>query len=105
MISDISRKKHISRLALYTRLFLENKLRYAEYSRARDELAQEYQNRQKEAEVLPEQKKRGAVARPIISPLFLQSMQYAYFQGVISETTFCSKLNVQPSKFEKYIWQ
>ena len=105
VISDISRKKHISRLALYTRLFLENKLRYAEYSRARDELAQEYQNRQKEAEVLPEQKKRGAVARPIISPLFLQSMQYAYFQGVISETTFCSKLNVQPSKFEKYIWQ
>jgi hypothetical protein len=32
-------------------------------------------------------------------------MQYAYFNGVVNETTFCSRLNVKPANFERELWR
>ena len=78
---------------------------YASYCNVRDELAEQYRLKV-EAEKQKEIGKKGSMApKPIISPLFLKTMQYAYFKGVVNERTFCSKLNIKASNFEKVLGQ
>jgi hypothetical protein len=51
------------------------------------------------------EKKSYRPVKPIISNLFLESMQYAFFKGVINEPTFCSQLKITPAEAEgKYLW-
>lgn len=104
-VAALSAETHISRLAIFTRLYLERKMTYASYSNVRAELVGQYQLRLEAEKQKNEGKKGGMTPKPIISPLFLKIMQYAYFKGVINEGTFCSKLNINPSKFEKTLWQ
>lgn len=104
-ISQLSELTHISRLAIYTRLYLDKRISYANYSNVKNELTEKYLIRVEQEKAKNEGKKGGAVPKPIISPLFLQSMQYAYFKGVINEGTFCSRLNVKPNKFEEMLWR
>lgn len=104
-ISQLSGQTHISRLAIYTRLYLDKRISYASYNNVKNELAERYQIRVEQEKAKNEGKKGGAVPKPIISPLFLQTMQYAYFKGVINEDTFCRRLNVKPNKFEEMLWR
>lgn len=104
-ITNLSRKNHISRLALFTRLYLDKKISYTNYNNVRNELAEEYRIRQEQEKMKNVEKKGGMAPKPIISPLFLQTMQHAYFKGIINEDTFCSKLSINPSKFEKILWR
>lgn len=103
LLERISKVTHISRLALFTRLYLEKKLTYVDYCNVRAELEKEYKTKQDQEK--KDGKKGGAAPKPIISPLFLHTMQYAYFKGVINEKTFCTRLNIKPDNFEKILWQ
>jgi len=103
LLGNMSKETHISRLALFTRLFLEKKLTYADYCNVKDDLDNEYKIRQEKEK--QKEKKVGIAPKPIISPLFLHTMQFAYFKGVISEKTFCTRLNIKPNKFERVLWQ
>ena len=105
LFKDISERTHISRLALYTRMYIDKKISYLSYSNVKNELAEEYKIREEQEKLKNAEKKRGRTPKPIISPLFLKTMQYAYFKGVINESTFCTRLNVKPSNFERELWR
>ena len=39
--------------------------------------------------------------KPIISKLYLETMQYAYFKGIVSEAAFCQHLHISVSEAER----
>ena len=45
----------------------------------------------------------GAIAKPIISPLYLKTLQSALFTGLINEADFCKKININSQKIENYL--
>lgn len=104
-ITELSKKTHLSRLALFTRLYLDKKISYSDYNNVRNDLAEIYRKRQEEEKTKNKETKGGRTPKPIISPLFLHTMQYAYFKGVVNEDVFCSRLNIKPEKFEEVLWQ
>ena len=105
LFKAISARTHISRLALYTRMYIDRKISYSSYSNVKSELAEEYRRREEQEKLKNSENRGGRTPKPIISPLFLKTMQYAYFNGVVNETTFCSRLNVKPANFERELWR
>lgn len=108
-IEIVSRKTHLSQLAIYTRLLFKKQISQANYTLVREEFEEIYRQKQvekeREKELLKEQgkKQRGSVAKPIPSPLFLSTIQTAYYEGVLNEYEVCKKLNIKPEKLDKYI--
>lgn len=109
LIDKISKETHLSTLALYTRLLYDNKISQKDYRKIRDDIKLAYQekvseeNRLKELEKLRGIKQRGSVPKPINSPLFINTLQNALYDGVINEYEFCKKLKIKPEKLEQYI--
>jgi hypothetical protein len=48
-------------------------------------------------------KQRGSVAKPIPSPLFVSTIQTAFYEGLLNEYEVCKKLNIKPEKLDNYI--
>lgn len=108
-IEEVSSKTHLSKLSLYTRLLYQGKISKSNYNFVKEELEELYRLKQEEKErekqLQKEQgiKQRGSVAKPIASPLFLSTIQTAYYEGVLNEYEVCKKLNIKPENLEKYI--
>lgn len=109
IIHKISKRTHLSQLSLFTRLLYNNKISKAYYKLVKEEFEEEFRQKQEEKErekqLLKELgiKQRGSVAKPIPSPLFVSTIQTAYYEGVLNEYEVCKKLNIKPEKLEKYI--
>lgn len=104
LVKKISQERCISRLAIYTQLLYSGKVTRNNYSRIREDLESQFQNyltdlkakyRDSDSHPMP--------PRPILSPLFVDTMQYALYKGVINEATFCEKLKVKKNELSKYI--
>jgi Zn-dependent peptidase ImmA (M78 family) len=105
MTVEISNRTFISRLAIYTRFLIDRKVSPSNYAAIKADLIEQYNLRvQKEKETLSDNNSQPSTPKPILSPLFIETMQMALFKGIISETQFCKYLNVKPSKMEKYLW-
>ncbi|WP_243456777.1 ImmA/IrrE family metallo-endopeptidase [Polaribacter batillariae] len=108
-IEKVSQNTHLSQLSLFTRLLYQGKISKSNYKLVREEFEEIFRQRQEEKErekqLLKEQgiKQRGSVAKPIPSPLFLSTIQTAYYEGVLNEYEVCKKLNIKPEKLDKYI--
>lgn len=108
-IEKVSQNTHLSQLSLFTRLLYKGKISKSNYKLVREEFEEIFRQRQEEKErekqLLKEQgiKQRGSVAKPIPSPLFLSTIQTAYYEGVLNEYEVCKKLNIKPDKLDKYI--
>lgn len=108
-IEKVSQHTHLSQLSLFTRLLYQGKISRSNYNLVREEFEEIFRQRQEEKErekqLLKEQgvKQRGSVAKPIPSPLFLSTIQTAYYEGVLNEYEVCKKLNIKPEKLDKYI--
>ena len=48
LFKAISARTHISRLALYTRMYIDKKISYSNYSNVKNELAEEYRRREEQ---------------------------------------------------------
>jgi Zn-dependent peptidase ImmA (M78 family) len=110
VISNISDETRLSELALYTKLLICNKITFIDYKRIKETLAHEFLSIKEEKKQKRElQKALGfsnefiSSPKPIISPLFEEAIQSAYFEGVVSEYEACKKLSIRPEKFEKMI--
>lgn len=109
LISQISRGTHLSKIALYTSLVITNKISQKSYNLIKKELYNAFLERQKEEEFKKELdkakgiKRGGSTSKPIKSPLLVHTIQSAYFEGVISESEFCRKLNIKPKEIDKYL--
>lgn len=105
LASEVSKRTFISRLAIYTRFLIDKKVSPANYAAIKADLMEQYNLRlQKEKEAVKDNNTHPAPPKPIMSPLYIETMQMALFKGVISETQFCKYLNIKPSKMEKYLW-
>ena len=108
-IKDISRKVNLSRIALYTRLLLQGKISPNNYNSVKIGLEEEYRNRLNEKKAKANlgnedgRKQGGSVPIAIKSPLLVSTIQAAFYEGVINEFEVCKKLNIPPTKLDKYI--
>lgn len=108
-IEKVSQNTHLSRLALFTRLLYRGKISKSNYALVKEDFEEQFKKKQEEKErekqLLKEQgiPQRGSVAKPIPSPLFLSTIQTAYYEGVLNEYEVCKKLNIKPEKLAKYI--
>ena len=113
IINDVSKHTHLSTISLYTRLLLSNKISPFNYKQVTDEILagiKDWEEREKERLERERQKAidegrtpQASAPKPIISPLYLKTLQSALYNNLINEADFCRKLNVKPSKIEKYL--
>lgn len=67
-------------------------------------LEEEYAEKQRELK--EEQKGKSSNARapkPIVSPLYMETMQHAFYNGLVSEASFCEQLKIPPKQIGKYL--
>ena len=113
LIENITKQSHISSISLYTHLLLIGKISSANYKKVSDNIFEsitkwEIKERERiEAEkqkALAEGRKpQGSTPKPIISPLYLKTMQNALNIGLINEIEFCKKLNIKPENIDKIL--
>lgn len=113
LIEHFSSNTHLSMLSLYTRLLLTNRISQANYKKVSDAILERINKRAIEQKLKLEQEKenalaagkkiQGAVPVPIISPLYLTTLQTALYNGLINEADFCKRLNISADKLTKYI--
>lgn len=103
-IDRLSQSTHISRMAWYTRLAYKNIVPIHYYRGIIRELEEEYAEKQRERK--EEQKNKSSNARapkPIVSPLYMETMQHAFYNGLVSESSFCEQLRISPKQISKYL--
>ena len=109
LVKKISEQTHLSQLAIFTRFLYQGKISKSNYSLVKNDLEEAFrrklEEKEREKELLKQSgiKQRGSVAKPIPSPLFLSTIQTAYYEGLLNEYEVCKKLNIKPEKLDKYI--
>lgn len=113
ILDDIARRTNLSVFALYTRLLINGKISVKNYKEVSNEIAESIKEREAEERRLRELEKqkaleegreiRGSAAKPILSPLYVNTIQSAFFEGVINEAEFCKRLNIPPNKIDGYL--
>jgi Zn-dependent peptidase ImmA (M78 family) len=109
LIDNVTNQTHLSRIALYTKLLLENRISVNDYKT----IKQEEENAAKKRELELKKKREldkemgikpdGRAPQPIKSPLLIKTIQAAFFEGVINEAEFCRRLDITAKNFETYL--
>lgn len=108
-IQRVSSETHLSVIAIYTKLLLDNKISYSDYRKIKTEREDSFRFKIEQDKLKRELDKengiqsRGSVPKPILSPLFLSTIQRAYFEGIVNEYEACKRLNIKQEVFELYI--
>ena len=112
-VESISKQTNISTIAIYTRLLLIKKISSISYQRITESIynsIKEWELKEKEKQEIAKQKALDEgrkiiipAIRPIISPLYLKTLQSSLYNGLINEADFCKKLSIKPEKIEKYL--
>lgn len=109
LIESISKRTHLSQIALFTKLLFQNKITQSNYNNIKAEfdekyrLRQEAEKKQRELDKLQGIQKGGSTPKPMNSPLLVSTIQTAFYEGVINEYDVCKTLNISPDKLEKYL--
>ena len=103
-IDRLSATTHISKMAWYTKMAYENKMPMPKYHFIIKQLEDENEAKLQETKKELNNKLAGARSpKPIISPLYLETMQYAFYNGLVSESAFCERLKIPKNRLEKYL--
>jgi len=109
LVEEISKKTHLSQIAIFTRLLLNNQISPKDYKNVKADFEEQFRLKQIEEQKQKELDKQngiqrgGAVPKPINSPLLISTIQTAFYEGVINEFDVCKTLNITPDKLDKYI--
>lgn len=113
ILNSIARQTNLSEFALYTRLLINNRISLDNYRKVCKGLADSIKAREIEEQrqhVLEKQKALdegrklvGAAAKPLFSPLYISTIQSAFYEGVINEAEFCRRLNIKPERIDNYL--
>ncbi len=109
LLRAISENTHLSQIALFTRLLFQNQISQKNYNIVRVDFEEQFkkyqEEKEREKELQREQgiKQRGSIAKPIPSPLFISTIQAAFYEGIINEYEVCKKLNIKPENLNKFI--
>ena len=111
IVEIISKNTNLSRLAIFTNLFLQRKMSFVDYSNVRDELHQQWQERKDAQQLKKEQDKAagipstGRTPQPIISNLITDIYNYALNRGVVSEHEYCSALRIKSNDISRIFYE
>lgn len=111
LVQTISQKTHLSRLAIFTKLLLLNKISPANYKKVKKEFEEDFRIKNEELKKQRELDKQngintgGSTPIPIKSPLLVSTIQIAFYEGVINEYEFCKKLNIKPEKIDSFLYE
>jgi Zn-dependent peptidase ImmA (M78 family) len=113
IINEVSKHTHLSTISLYTRLLLSDKISPYNYKQVTGEIIASIKEwEEKEKERLDRERQKAidegrtpiaSAPKPIVSPLYLKTLQSALYNNLINEADFCRKLNIKPEKIEKYL--
>ena len=109
LIENISKRTHLSQIALFTKLLYQKKITQSNYNNIKADFDEKYRSRkeaekkQRELEKLQGIQKGGSTPKPMNSPLLVSTIQTAFYEGVINEYDVCKTLNISPDKLEKYL--
>lgn len=108
-IHAISDQTHLSFTAILTYLVRKGKMTgaiYGKMRKAQDEDIQAKKEAEKKKRELDKEMGKTIIstpAKPIQSPLFVSTIQTAFFDGVINEYELCKSLHLKPEQLEKYL--
>ena len=111
LIKSISAKTHLSKMAIFTKLLLLEKISPASYKKVKNGFEEEFrlvQDKVKKQRELDKQNginAGGSTPIPIKSPLLVSIIQTAFYEGVINEYEFCKKLNIKPEKIDSFLYE
>lgn len=113
IVESISKQTNISTIAIYTRLLLINKISPNVYKKITESIynsIKDWELKEKGKQEIAKQKALDEgrkiiipAIRPIISPLYLKTLQSSLYSGLIDEADFCKKLSIKPEKIDKYL--
>jgi Zn-dependent peptidase ImmA (M78 family) len=111
IVQSISEKTHLSKIAIFTKLLLLNKISPANYKKVKEGFEQDFIIKNEELKKKRELNKQngintgGSTPVPIKSPLLVSTIQTAFYEGVINEYEFCKKLNIKPEKIDSFLYE
>lgn len=111
MVEGISRETNLSRLAIFTNLFLQHRMTYADYSNVREDLHEQYlahkekERLEKETRIAAGEMISGRNPKPIQSNLVYDIYNYALNKGVVTEFEYCSALNIKPNDISSVFYE
>ena len=109
LIQSISEKTHLSRIAIFTKLLLLNKISPSNYKKVKEGFEEDFRIKNEELKKKRELDKQnginpgGSTPIPIKSPLLISTIQTAFYEGVINEYEFCKRLNIKPDKIDSFL--
>lgn len=108
LVKQISSKTHLSRLAIFTHLLLQDKLSFTAYSDIKNDLESQWKIRElekqkkKEMDLASGKFQRGSTPKPIKSDIVRDIYNIALNSGVIGEQEYCQGLSIRPSQVESF---
>ena len=111
IIQSISEKTHLSRIAIFTKLLLLNKISPANYKKVKNGFEEDFRIKNEELKKQRDLDKQNGISTggstpiPIKSPLLVSTIQTAFYEGVINEYEFCKKLNIKPDKIDSFLYE
>lgn len=111
LIAGISHETNLSRLAIFTNLFLQHRMTYYDYNNVREDLHQQYLERKEKERLDKESRKAagekvgGRSPKPIQSELVFNIYNYALNKGVVSEYEYCQALNIKPNEISRVFYE
>jgi Zn-dependent peptidase ImmA (M78 family) len=109
IIKQISEQTNLSEFALFTRLRINDTISYNDYQTVKEDFENQFRQREEELKKKREKDKEegrqsnARASKPILSPLYADTVYSAFIEGVIGEQEFCKRLNVKPENIEKYL--
>jgi Zn-dependent peptidase ImmA (M78 family) len=111
-LTAVSKATHLSTLALFTRMRLNDRIGAADYAKVKDDLEEQHLRDQMEWEKERERQKQideeegraseARLPRPIKSPLLISTIQTAFHEGVLSEFEVREKWKFNNAEFQRF---
>lgn len=111
LVAGISRQTNLSRLAIFTNLFLQHRMTFNDYSNVREDLHEQYLARKEKEKLGRENRKAmgekvsGRNPKPIQSDLVYDIYNVALNKGVVSEYEYCTALNIKPNDISRVFYE
>lgn len=109
IVKQISEQTNLSEFALFTRLRINDTISFNDYQTVKEDFEKQYREneerlrKEREKEKEEGRKSNARASKPILSPLYVNTVQSAFIEGIIGETEFCRRLNIKPDKIENYL--
>ncbi len=109
IVKQISEQTNLSEFALFTRLRINDTISFNDYQAVKEDFEKQYREneerlrKEREKEKEEGRKSNARTSKPILSPLYVNTVQSAFIEGIIGETEFCRRLNIKPEKIENYL--